>query len=70
VHGTLPTPLLIEQFAAFVIPLHESLDDCPFVMLDGLAANDPIVGAVGGGAFTVTVAVAVTLPPSPVAVNV
>ncbi len=66
-HDTDPTPLLIEQLVAFVIPLHESVDDCPLVIVDGLAENAPIVGA---AAFTVTVAVAVLLPPAPVAVSV
>jgi hypothetical protein len=33
----------------------------------GVAVNEPMTG---GGGFTVTVAVAVVLPPGPVAVNV
>ena len=66
-HETFPTPLSIEQVVALVIPLHDSVDDCPAVIVVGLAVNDPIVGA---AALTVTVAVAVVLPPAPVAVSV
>ncbi len=66
-HDTDPTPLLIEQLVALVMPLHESVDDWPLVIVDGLAEKEPIVGA---AAFTVTVAVAVLLPPAPVAVSV
>lgn len=66
-HETLPTPLSIEQLVALLMPLHESVEDCPLVTLVGLAVNDPIAGA---AALTVTVAVAVVVPPSPLAVRV
>ena len=66
-HPTLPTPLLIEQVDALVIPLHDNVEDCPAVIKAGLAANDPKYGA----AVTVMVAVAVALPPAaPVDVSV
>jgi hypothetical protein len=61
------TPL-IETVVAFVV-VQLSVDDCPVVIVDGFAANDPMTtaGAIG---LTVTVAVAVLVPPTPVAVNV
>ena len=65
-HDTAPTPLLIEHVVALVIPLHDSVDDCPALIVVGLALNAPIAGA----GFTVTVAFAVVLPPAPVAVSV
>jgi hypothetical protein len=67
-HATVPTPLSIEQVVAFVMPLHESVEDCPLLMLVGFALNDPIAGL--AGAVTVMVALAVVLPPVPVAVSV
>ncbi len=66
-HDTDPTPLLIEQLVACAIPLHASVEDCPAVIVDGLAENDPMLGAAGS---TVTVAVLVAVPPAPVAVSV
>ena len=83
--STVPTPWSIAHVVAFEMPLQESVDDCPVVMLAGEAPKDPIVGpAVGdvglvgvvglaGGAgvpLTVTVAVLVVLPPVPLAVSV
>src|SRR5690242_16846965 len=67
-HDTAPTPLSIEQLVAFVMPLQEREDDCPLVMPAGFAVNEPMAGA--AGALTVTVVVAVVLPPDPVAVSV
>jgi hypothetical protein len=69
-HEMLPTPLSIEQLVAFVMPLHESVDESPLVIEAGAAPKDPIVGAAGAGAETVTVADIVALPPEPVAVSV
>jgi hypothetical protein len=66
-HETAPTPLLIEQVVALAIPVHASVDDCPAVIVVGLAVNEAIVGAV---APTVTLTPAVLLPPGPVAVSV
>ena len=68
-HGTVPTPLLIEQVVALVIPLQVKVDDWPAVIVVGLAVNEAMVGAVGD-APTVTLAVAGVLPPGPVAVSV
>ena len=45
VQFTVPTPLLIEQLVALVIPLHDKVDDCPVVIVGGFAVNEPIVGA-------------------------
>ncbi|HEY7789859.1 MAG TPA: hypothetical protein VIC33_05065 [Vicinamibacterales bacterium] len=68
---TLPTPWSIEQLVAFVMPLQESVDDCPLVTVDGDASNEPMSGMGGGGAApTATLAVALTVPPAPVAVSV
>jgi hypothetical protein len=64
---TAPTPLSMLQLVAFVIPLHDSVDDWPLVIVVGLAVNVPILGP---AALTVTVADFVALPPDPVAVNV
>jgi hypothetical protein len=66
-HGTVPTPLLIEQVVALVIPLQAKVADWPGAIVVGLAVNEPMVGAV---ALTVTLALAVLLPPVPVAVSV
>ena len=66
-HETVPTPWSIAHVVALVIPLHDSVNEAPAVMVVGLAVNNPIVGA---AALTVTVAVAVLLPPAPVAVSV
>jgi hypothetical protein len=82
--STVPTPWSIAHVVAFEMPLQESVDDCPVVMLAGEAPNDPIVGpaagvglvgvvGLAGGAgvpLTVTVAVRVVLPPAPLAVSV
>jgi hypothetical protein len=48
-----------------LVVVHVRVDDCPEVILTGLALNW-IVGA-GAAGCTVTVADAVTLPPLPVA---
>ena len=49
------------------MPLQDSVDECPLVMLEGFAVNDPIAGA---RAVTVTLALAVAFPPGPFTVNV
>ena len=43
-HETLPTPLLIAQVVALVIPLHVKVEDCPALMAVGLAVKFPIAG--------------------------
>lgn len=64
---TAPIPLSIETDVAFVLD-HVNVDDCPEVMLVGLA----VIVTVGAPVVvpTVTVAVAVADPPAPVAVMV
>jgi hypothetical protein len=64
---TAPIPLSIETDVAFVLD-HVNVDDCPAVMLVGLA----VIVTVGAPVVvpTVTVAVAVVDPPAPVAVMV
>jgi hypothetical protein len=57
--------LSIEQAVAFVMPLQESVADCPLVMLDGLAAKEPMLGAPGVVVAAVMVSVrAVLVPPA------
>ena len=46
-HDTAPTPLLIEHVVALVIPLQESADEWPGVIVGWLAVNEPTVGGVG-----------------------
>lgn len=67
-HDTVPTPLSIEHVVAFVMLFQEIVEDWPLLMLVGFALNDPIAGL--AGAVTVMVALAVVLPPVPVAVSV
>lgn len=66
-----PTPLSMLTDVAFVV-VQLSIVACPAVIVVGLAVSFA-VGAPGGGgpgAVTVTGAVAVTVPPDPVAVRV
>jgi hypothetical protein len=56
------------QLVAFVIPLHDSVDDWPLVIVVGLALKLPMAAA--GGAGATTVIVAVWLPPDVVIVSV
>ena len=65
-HETVPTPWSIARVVALVIPLHDSVDEAPAVMVVGLAVNDPIVGA---AAVTVNVTAAL-VPPAVVIVTV
>ena len=44
-HETVPTPLLIEQLVALVIPLHDSVEKPPGLIVVGLAVNESTVGA-------------------------
>jgi hypothetical protein len=64
---TLPMPWSMLTVVAPVV-LQERVEELPVVMLTGLAVKDPIEG--GEGAVTVTVQLAVTLPPALVAVRV
>jgi hypothetical protein len=56
------------KVSAFVV-VHESVEEFPFKIESG-EARSVQVGASGGGGETVTFAVQVTVPPSPVAVPV
>ena len=61
---TVPTPPLIDALVAPVL-VQESVDEPPSVIEAGLALKVPV-----GGAFSVTVAVLVVVPPGPVNVSV
>ena len=65
-HAIADAPLLMAHVVALVTPVQVRVDVPPAVIVGGVAVNAPTVGA----ALTVTVAVAVTLPPGPVAVSV
>ena len=62
--GRLPRPLSIVTDVAFVV-VHVRVDDCPLVIVVGLAVKVAL-----GGVETVTVTCFVTVPPAPVAVSV
>jgi hypothetical protein len=64
---TAPMPGSISQEVAFV-ELHIRVADCPYRMLTGSAVIDTVGGGVGG--VTVIVALALAVPPGPVAVMV
>jgi hypothetical protein len=64
---TAPMPGSISQEVAFV-ELHVRIDDRPYRMLPGAAEIDTVGGGVGG--VTVIVALALAVPPGPVAVMV
>jgi hypothetical protein len=57
---------VIETVVAFVV-VQLSVDDCPAAIGEGLAAKETITG---GTAELTTIAVAVTVPPGPIAVSV
>jgi hypothetical protein len=52
---------------AFVV-VHANVDDCPALIVDGVAVNETTIGAASG--VTTTVVVAVAVPAAPVAVSV
>jgi len=60
-----PTPLSIDTEVTFVV-VHESVEELPTLIVDGVAVKLLIEG----GGLTVTVVVAVAVPPAPVAVSV
>ena len=65
--GRVPaTPLMVTVVAFAVV--HANVDDCPALIVDGVAVNDTTVGAARG--VTTTVVVPVAVPPGPVAVRV
>src|SRR5712664_3578270 len=63
--GCDPTPLSMVTVVAFVV-VQTSDELCPEAIVLGVAENE----IVGGGKFTVTVAVLIAVPPGPVAVRV
>jgi hypothetical protein len=64
---TTPTPWLMERVVAPTTS-HARVEDPPAMIVEGVAVKDEITGA--ETALTVTVAVAVVLPPGFVAVSV